>query len=104
MLSVGVFLPPYQQCTKLHLGQILAGKVQVLRKKDVPRLSCPKWPELGISTIWPQVQNDKELMTYFPKDYLLSKKQPPREFFWGIMQSVRPNYCETLIKEAQHRR
>ena len=47
---------------------------------------------------------DKEIRSYFPERGLLDRKLPPRDFFWKVMQTLRPDYCEQLIKEAQHTR
>ena len=52
---VGVFLPPFPSCPKLFLGQILTGKRQVLDKRQVPRITAPKWPELALAGIWKQI-------------------------------------------------
>ena len=101
---VGVFLPPYSSCSKLFLGQVLTGKRQVLEKRQVPRLTAPKWPELALADIWKQVQADKVLMEYFPKASLLDIRLPSRPFFWGVMFALRPDYCEDLIAEAQDKR
>ena len=99
-----MFLPPFSNCPKLYLGQILTGQRQVLEKRNVPRMTAPKWPELGLATIWAQVQLDKELMEYFPKTSLLDMRPPSRQFFWGIMFALRGDFCEELIAEAQDKR
>ncbi len=104
LLPVGVFLPPYEWCSKIFLGQLLTGKRKWVFRKDVPRLSAPKWPELALADIWPQIQEDRELLLYFPERATINAKLPNRDFFWGILQTLRQNYCEDLIAEAQDRR
>ena len=54
-VSVGVLLPPYDECSKLFLGQILTKQRKVLLKKDVPVLAAPKWPELALCDLWPKI-------------------------------------------------
>ena len=66
VLIVGLFLPPYDQCPKQFLGQVLTGKKKVLYRREVPRLSAPKWPELGMNEIWPKIKDDRVLQQYFP--------------------------------------
>ena len=56
---VCLWLPPYDECPKFFLGQILTNKKMVLNKKDVPRSTAPKWPELAINDLWPRIQNNK---------------------------------------------
>ena len=97
-------MPAYDQCPKTFMGAILTGKRQFLFKSDVPVLSAPKWPELGLKAVWTRVSGDRILMSYFPPMESKSSKLPPRDFFWGVLQSLRPEYCETLIAEAAAKR
>ena len=73
-------------------------------RKDVPRLTAPKWPELSMASIWPRIQNDREILSYFPPEMLQKKKLPNRDFFRGVLFKVRASYCEALIKEAVKKR
>ena len=50
-----MLLPPYDECSKLFLGQILTKQRKVLLKKDVPVLAAPKWPELALCDLWPKI-------------------------------------------------
>ena len=54
----GAWLPPFSKCNKVFLGQILTGARNCLAKRDVPRLSVPKWPELGLPAVFPKVAGD----------------------------------------------
>ena len=103
LLAVGYFLPSYEQCHKLFLGQVIAGKKQVLLRKCVPRLYAPRWPELNMADIWSQLARDDEVMSYFPSNFSINCL-PPREYFWGVLQALRPTYCEQLIDEASQKR
>ena len=63
-------------------------------------MSPPTWPEISVKAIWPEIESDKEIMQYFPERIPESTKLPSREFMWGVLYTLRPNYCEALIKEA----
>ena len=102
--AVGIFLPPFEECPKVFLAQIITGKKQVVDKRLVPRLSAPKWPELSLKEIWERVKGDEQLMQYFPQRSPLDTKLPNRDFFWGVMFSVRLNYSEELVAEARRKR
>jgi len=88
----------------LFLGEVITGKKRVLKKKDVPRLSAPHWQELSLKEIWPKVSQDKELLLYFPRESKLDMRPPDRTFFWGVMQTIRADFCEVLIGEAKAKR
>ena len=59
---------------------------------------------MAIKDIWAQIQKDKQLMEYFPKSSALDNRPPNRSFFWGVMFTLRKDYCEELIAEAQAKR
>ena len=50
------------------------------------------------------VQPDAELLEYFPRYSALDTRLPPRDYFWGVMFALRPEFCEELIAEAQQKR
>ena len=84
------------------MAQIITGQKKVLYRKDVPQLKAPLWPELALNELWPQFKADAMLMEYLPNS--ASKKNPPREFVWGVLQSLQHDYCEKLIGEAFDKR
>ena len=100
----GAWLPAYSKCNKVFLGQILTGARNCLAKRDVPRLSVPKWPELGLPAVWPKVAGDEVLMSYFPKEVAEDGHFPDRDHFWGVLQTIRSEFAQTLVQEAQHLR
>ena len=103
-ILASLWLPPYDECPKFFMGQILTNKKKVLKKKDVPRSSAPKWPELALSDLWPRIQNDSAVMAYFPRFHGPQVKAPNRQFFWGILFTLRGDFCESLIDEAAEKR
>jgi len=69
----------------------------------VPREEAPRWPELSLAVIWPQLAIDPLIMEYFP-ERMPEGKNPPREFLWGILFALRPDFCQRLIHEAAEKR
>ena len=57
-----------------------------------------------MSFVWPLVQQDHQLLAYFPKRSLLDAKRPNRNYFWAVMQTLRSDFCDALISEAQEKR
>ena len=46
---------------------------------------------------------DKQLQSYFP-DYYAKQRSPERDYFWGIIFGVKPNYGKALIMHAIEQR
>jgi len=89
---------------KHFLGQILCKKKKVLLKKDVPVLTAPKWPELCTADIWAKMQNDAQVMCYFPREHRPGQKLPDRTFMWKVLFTLRGDWCEDLILQAHRLR
>ena len=49
------------------------------------------------------VMDDKLLAPYFPDNYA-SNRTPEREFFWGVLIGVKPNYARALVQQAVEQR
>ena len=56
-----------------------------------------------MKNIWPQVKHSQELHKYLPVDDMNRGKYPDREFFWGILFTVIPDwankYHQMVIKQ-----
>ena len=47
---------------------------------------------------------DQEVADHLPNRADERAKYPDRDFFFGILQCLRPTYCEHIVKEAQKQR
>ena len=52
----------------------------------------------------PSVLKDVQMTLYFPDHYATSKRQPERDYFWGIVFGVKPAYGKALIMSATNQR
>ena len=86
---------PQSRYTRLRfLQQILAEHKMVLQIEQIPTNAIKKhWYEYAVCNVLHLVQEDEELMKYFP-DELLDGKFPDRRFFWGILFALRPEWAE----------
>lgn len=81
------------------MQQLASGEKKYLLRHQVPAFHLPTWPELAVNKLWPTVQNDTQLMEYFPSK-LAKGKVPDKKFFWGIIYAVKPGYGKLLTKDA----
>ena len=70
---------------------ILAGKKNLLKKKEVQEIKVPKYEELSVKTLYPQFTKDPEMMQFFPDEYP-EGKGPPRTYFFNVLNTVHPDY------------
>ena len=61
----------------------------MLERFKVKKVKIPTWPELAVARLLPAVLADPSLKCYFPDKYA-DGKVPDREFFWGIINAVKP--------------
>jgi hypothetical protein len=57
------------------------------------------WPELAVDKLMPVVSQNAAVMKYLP-DWESGKKLPPRDFFWHILNKVKPDYVKHLVVNA----
>ena len=88
---------------KDFLRDVLAGKKDLMPLDQVKLCTVPSYDELSVKNMWPQMTNDPEFMKYFPSK-LPKGRLPEREYFFNIMNSVRGEYTQRLIKHANEQR
>lgn len=71
----------------------------MIERYKVQRIKIPTWPELAVANLWPTVIKDPVLKNYFP-DQMPKGKVPDREYFWGVIHTVKPGYFKGLVNSA----
>ena len=93
------------KATKLSfLRDILADKKLHLKQNEVIRLEIPNYQELSVKNLYEDAMKDAELSKYLPNKEQLSNKLPEREFFFGVLCTMRKQYMSDIIAEAQSKR
>ena len=89
------------KATKLSfLRDILADKKLHLKQNEVIRLEIPNYQELSVKNLYEDAMKDAELAKYLPNKDQLSNKLPEREFFFGVLCTMRKQYMHDVISEA----
>ena len=91
--------------TKLSfLRDILADKKLHLKQNEVIRLEIPSYQELSVKNLYDDAMQDEVLAKYLPSKEQLSGKLPERDFFFGVLCTLRKQYMSDVIAEAQAKR
>ena len=91
--------------TKLSfMRDILADKKLHLKQNEVIRLDIPAYQELSVKNLYENAMRDPVLTKYLPTKEQLSNKLPEREFFFGIMCTLRKQYMTDIIHDASRKR
>lgn len=63
-------------------------------------LEVPKYQEISVTNIFEDAISDPELAKYLPSKKQLSGKLPERNFFFGVLSTLRWQYMKDIINEA----
>ena len=78
------------------IQQIIKGEKEVLDKTNVKYIEVPQWPELSLNRVLPVVIKDDTVKLYLP-DYTAGDKMPPRDYFWNVMFTIKPDFTSHLL-------
>ena len=93
------------KATKLSfMRDILSEKKLHLKQNEVIRLEIPAYQEISVKNLYEDAMKDAELSKYLPTKEQLSNKLPEREFFFGVLCTLRKQYMQDIISEAQKKR
>ena len=91
--------------TKLSfMRDILADKKLHLKQNEVIRLDIPGYQELSVKNLYEDALKDPVLTRYLPTKEQLSNKLPEREFFFGVLCTLRKQYMTDIIQDASKKR
>ena len=96
-------LPPKQSCPFAFLQELAEKKKKFILRPQVPAFKLPTWPELSVSKLGPIVRKDPPFAEYFPSK-LPKGKLPEKQFFWGVIFTIKPGYAKCLMKDPIEQR
>lgn len=63
------------------------------------------WPELSIARVWPEAHQLPLFAEYMPSEWsLANSKKIERNFFFGILISLAPEYVEQVVLDIRSQR
>ena len=101
---VGVFLPTLSGTSLDFMRDILKEAKQHLKTNEVIHIDVPHYPELSVKNMYEDAMRDEVLAKYLPSKKQLSNKLPERDFFFGVLATLRRQYMTDVIKQAHEHR
>ena len=63
-------------------------------------MEVPHYQEISVKNLYDDAMKDEVLVKYLPTKEQLSGKLPEREFFFGLMCTLRNQYMKDIIADA----
>jgi len=101
---VNVFLPSMHGTKVSFMRDILSEAKLYLRQNEVNRMEVPCYQEISVKNLYEDAMKDELLVKYLPSKQQLSGRLPERDFFFGLLCTLRNQYMKDIIAEAQKAR
>ena len=85
--------------TKDFLRQVLAEEKDFIKMEGLRTINVPHFDELSVKNIFPKFQQDPAVMRFLP-NRLPKGKLPEREYFFNVLNTVNPEYTQSMIDHA----
>ena len=82
-----LYLPPDPMINKDFLKQILCEEKKLLTLKEVQNICVPKYDELSVTNLYPDLSQRQDFMKYFP-DSMPKGRQPDRTYFFNVLNTI----------------
>ena len=83
------------------MRDILSETKLYLRPNEVNRMEVPCYQEIYVKNYYEDAIKVELLARYLPTKEQLSGRLPEREFFFGVLCTLRNQYMKDIIAEAQ---
>jgi hypothetical protein len=64
----------------------------------------PKFEELSVKNLYSDALNDPDVGPYIPDLEMNSNRLPERDFFFGVLSTIKPDYLKQIIDDAHKNR
>jgi hypothetical protein len=86
------------------MRDLLSESKKHLKQNEVNLMEVPFYSEISVKNLYPDAIQDPLLASYLPSKEQLSNKLPERNFFFGVMCTLRRQYMVDIIKQAHDNR
>ena len=76
---------------------------KLLKKKEVDYIHVSHFQELSVKNLWKDLKQDPKFILYFQNEYA-DERNPSREYFFNILNTLYPAYLEQIMKHAAKER
>ena len=91
--------------TKLSfMRDILSDKKLHLKQNEINHMEVPAYQEISVKNMYEDAMADDLLSKYLPTKEQLAGRLPERDFFFGIVGTLRNQYMKDIIADAHKKR
>ena len=101
---VNVFLPTMHGTKVGFMHDILSEAKSHLKQNEVNHMEVPHYQEISVKNLYADAMKDELLAKYLPTKEQLSGRLPERDFFFGLLCTLRNQYMKDIIADAQKAR
>ena len=101
---MNVYLPSMHGTKVSFMRDILSEKKLYLKQNDVNHMEVPNYQELSVKNLYDDAMQDPLLSRYLPSKDYCSWKFPERDFFFGVLCTLKLQYMKDIIADAQQKR
>jgi len=86
------------------MRDILSESKMCLKQNEINHMEVPHYQEISVKNLYEDAMKDEVLVKYLPTKDQLSGKLPERDFFFGLMCTLRNQYMKDIIADAHKSR
>ena len=86
------------------MRDILSEAKLFLRANEVNHMKVPLYQEISVKNLYEDAMQDPVLKKYLPDPNQLSGKMPERDFFFGILCTLKNQYMKDVINDTKEKR
>jgi len=86
------------------LRAVLLDEKRLLKSQEVVKCNVPLYTELSVKELYTEAMQDEELRAFLPELKVHTSKVPERDFFFGVLGTLKGEYLNALIQEAHGKR
>ena len=97
---MGLFLPTQKGTKVSFLRAIFCNKKKALKQSNVTKVVVPHFEEFSVKNLYDDAMKDELIKDYLPDLEQNLNRILERDFFFGILGSLRPEYLSKIIQDA----
>ena len=96
-------MPPFEMITKDFLRELYKENKDLLKVNQVDMITVPRYDEISVSSLYEECIKLQHMAQFFP-DVYPKGRQCNRDYFFSILATVQPEYCQQLIRSCKDKR
>ena len=86
------------------MRDILSEAKLFLKQNELNRMEVPSYQEISVKNLYEDAMKDELLVKYLPSKEQLGGRLPERDFFFGVLCTLRNQYMKDIIADAHKAR